>query len=238
MKKEEFVSGLVMLIVSVMVLVGVTIAWFSASDNVLARGMKIKAAEPGSLKIALNSGGEDISVLAEDDNPDNEYADIGLAALTNIENGKLAPGAFGKVTFFITPSKGVTKCNITSLVQIRQGTGTWYPDIEGKTEGSTKIRTLCEQVGRHISFYSDEAMTRVIDEDNPYQLIWADGEAETEKEAVIYWIWHYEYPFTQDESDSLTDEQKKALIDLYDEEDTSIGKNISSMKFHFMFSVQ
>ncbi len=238
MKKEEFVSGLVMLIVSVMVLVGVTIAWFNSSDNVFAKGMRVKAAGPNSVKIALEPGGEDIGILAEDDDPDNEYADIGLAELTNIETGKMAPGAFGKVTFYVTPKNGVKKCNITSLVQIRQGEGTWYPDILGGTENSAEIQALCEQVGRHVTFYSDEAMTKVINEDNPYQLLWSDGEAETEKPAVIYWIWHYEYPFTQEEQDSLTEEQKKALIELYDEEDTNIGKNISSMKFHFTFSVQ
>ena len=159
MKKEEFVSGFVMLIVSVMVLVGVTIAWFSSSDSVFARGMRVKAAKPGSVKIALEPGGEDIGVLAEDDIPDNEYADIGIADLTNIENGKFAPGAFGKVTFYVTPKEGVKQCTILPLVQIRQGEGIWYPDIAGKTVGSDIIQALCEQVGRHINFYADEKMT-------------------------------------------------------------------------------
>ncbi len=238
MKKEEFVSGFVMLIVSVMVLVGVTIAWFSSSDRVFARGMWVKAAEPGSLIIALEPGGEDIGVLAEDDIPDNEYADIGLFELTNIESGKMAPGAFGKVVFYITPKNGVINCRILPLVQIRQGEGIWYPDMAGKTEGSDAVQALCEKVGRHISFYSDEAMTIPVNEENPYLIEWADNEAETEKEAVLYWIWHYEYPFTQEEDNTLTAAEKKALIESYDEEDTDIGKNISEMKFHFIFSVQ
>ena len=239
MKKEEFVASFVMTIVSVMVLIGVTIAWFSSNESVFAGGMKVKAADLSSVKIALESGGEDISELMKDDDPNNEFADIGLEDLINIETGKLAPGVFGKITFYVTPEAAVTKCSIVPLVQIRQGTGTWYPDLAGGTEGDETIQTLCEQVSRHITFYSDEAMTTVIDEEAPYQLAWTEaGEAETEKVAVIYWKWHYEYPFTAEEEETLTSAEKQTLIDTYDMEDTNIGKNVSNMKFHFTFLVQ
>ena len=238
MKKEEFVSGVVMLIVCVMVMVGVTIAWFSSTGSVFGGGMWVKAAEAGSVIIALEPGGEDIGVLAEDDIHGNEYADMGLFELTNIESGKLAPGASGKVTFYVTPKAGVVNCGILPLVRIRQGEDIWYPDVEGKTEGSDVIQALCEKVGRHISFYSDKAMTIPVNEENPYLIEWADNEAGIEKTAVLYWVWHYEYPFTQEEQNTLTAEEKKALIEQYDEEDTDIGKNISEMKFHFTFSVR
>jgi len=235
MKKEEFVASLVMTIVSVMVLIGVTIAWFSSSDRVFSKGMRVKAAELSSVKIALTPGGEDISELAKDDVPDNEFAEIGLEDLINVENGKMAPGVFGDVTFYVTPEEGVTRCAVVPVVQIQQGTGTWYPDIIGGTEGDDTIQELCEQVGRHISFYSDEAMTAEITEGNPYVLTWSTIE---EKTAVIYWKWHYEYPFTTEQNETLSAGEKKALIDLYDIEDTNIGKNVSNMKFYFTFIVQ
>jgi len=239
MQKEEFVASFVMTIVSVMVLIGVTIAWFSSNGSVFAGGMKVKAADLSSVKIALEADGDDISELMKDDDPYNEFADIGVKDLINIENGKMAPGVFGKVTFYVTPEPAVTKCSIVPQVQIQQGTGIWYPDIKGKTQGDETIQVLCEQVGRHITFYSDEAMTTVIDEETPYQLTWLeDGEAETEKVAVIYWKWHYEYPFTAEEEATLTPEEKTLLIDRYDMEDTNIGRNVSNMKFHFKFLVR
>ena len=62
MKKEDFVSTLVMTTVSILMLVGVTIAWYTAVyAHPTVTGMNMEAAEVGGIKIALKAGGEDIA---------------------------------------------------------------------------------------------------------------------------------------------------------------------------------
>lgn len=248
MKKEQFITTFVMCVVSVLVLIGFTIAWYSGgANNVTATGMQMTAAQAGDITIALVSKGKDISELQGDD----KYVDIGLAELTNIEEGKMAPGAFGEVTFYITPrNTNVRTCSVVPMVLLQQEEdGEWYPDPAASTEeegdgsddGSTDdttgevtdstvptIEELAEIAGRHIAFFSDEAMTQIVDGTNPYQVTWESADAGTEKTAVLYWKWYYENPSSTEKED----------IDAYDKEDTLLGNYISNMKFYFSFSTQ
>lgn len=244
MKKEEVISAGVMAIVSMLVLIGFTVAWYTGIFNLSTiTGMRLKAAEMNNIKVALTSNGEDISVLSEDE----KYADIGLQEMTNIESGKLAPGQFGKVTFYLTPSdEGIEYCEIMPTVWIRQGdeNAAWYPGESDEEAGGTEaviatdLEELYEITQRHIDFFSDEAMTKKIDEDNQFIIPWSETDGKSEKEVVIYWKWYYEYPFTETENTVLNEVQKQEKIDEYDAEDTKIGNNITAMKFHFTFSAK
>ena len=82
MKKVKVIQSAVMCVISILILIGFTVAWFSGGlGDATAGGMRMKAAEQGDIRIALESGGDDISVLDEK----NSYVDIGLEKLTNIE---------------------------------------------------------------------------------------------------------------------------------------------------------
>lgn len=255
MKKEQLITTGVMFVVSVLVLIGVTIAWYSGNEgSPVATGMQMTAAETGDIIIALTPGGPDISVLQENEDPNDEYVDIGLAELTNIEDGKMAPGAFGKVTFYLTPKiSSVRTCNVFPSVMLRQGEGEWFSDVVSENLGETAgtgdpnsentgnggagnaaegmaptIEELAEIAGRHIAFFQDEAMTQKVDINHPYQVSWNDTDTGTEKTAVLYWQWYYEHPSSTEKAD----------IEKYDQEDTLLGNHISEMKFHFSFSTQ
>lgn len=241
MRKEDVVSAAVMTVVSILVLIGFTVAWYSGVFHFATlTSIRMQAAELNSIIIALEPGGEDISVLAKNDIDGDEYADIGLQEMTNIETGKLAPGQFGKVIFYVTPSNdGIEYCNIVPTVWIRQGDAAWYPGerdsttaVSGDTAG---LEELYEITQRHIDFFSDEEMTQKIDETNPLQITWSESDGKIEKEAVIYWKWYYEYPFTDAEKEELDEDGERLKIDEYDAEDTRIGNNITAMKFHFTF---
>ena len=115
-------------------------------------------------------------------------------------------------------------------------------EIDSNTENVLTIEELYELVNAHIEFFSDAEMTQRITQDNMYTLVWDEeqayvGEFLEEKQAVIYWKWHYEYPFDAEEA-MLPNAQKAEKIDNYDEEDMMIGNNISAMKFYFTFSAQ
>lgn len=241
MRKEDVVSATVMTIVSILVLIGFTVAWYSGVFHIATlTGIRMQAAELNSIIIALEPGGEDISVLEKNNIADDEYADIGLQEMTNIETGKLAPGQFGKVTFYITPSnKGIEYCNILPTVWIRQGEKEWYPGEGGAASDdageNVGLEELYEITQRHIDFFADEEMTQKIDEKNPLQITWSEADGDMEKEVIIYWQWYYEYPFTDEEKEGLDEDGEQLKIDEYDEEDTKIGNNVTAMKFHFTF---
>lgn len=176
MKKEKVIQSAVMLVVSILVLIGFTVAWFSGSlGDVVAGGMRMSAAEQGDIRIALEAGGADISTLEGD----NKYVDVGLEKLTNIEfiqkdeNGnpitdesghpvnvwKMAPGAYGEVVFYVTPLEQVVgSCTVLPEVRLKKKDGTLVTKENGKIEvpdGSegTKEVNVYEIANEHIIFY-------------------------------------------------------------------------------------
>ena len=187
MKKEDFITTFVMLAVCTMMLVGVTIAWYTAvHDKPTVTSMEMEAEETGDIKIALEQGGDDIEDLKMNDIVGDEYVVIGLEKLTNIEDGKMAPGAFGEVKFWVTPlKKDVTRCLIVPSVvlNLEMDDGSGESDDGESDSGNgesndgdvvlddgneesdsgnanddenSEIENL---VNKHIAFYTDEAMT-------------------------------------------------------------------------------
>ncbi len=238
MKKEEIISSGVMTIVSILVLIGFTVAWYSADFGMATVfGMHLVAGQQENFIVALESQGADVAELAKE----GKYASIGLEELTNILSGELAPGAFGEVTFYVRPIEdGMKSCEIKPQVLISQEEDVWY---SGVGSSDAELIELYELVQQHIDFYSDPSMAPEYKiDDNLLKLIWTEQESAqlAEKLVVIYWKWHYEYPFeehyTAEEQQNLSAVEVSELINTYDAEDTKIGNNVESMKFHFTFS--
>ena len=237
MKKEDVISAGIMTLVSILVLVGFTVAWYSKVFTAFATGMKLKAAEMNSITIALTEDGPDISTLEGD----SKYVDIHLQQMTNVEADKLAPGQFGEVTFYVTPSdEGIVFCEIMPTVWIRVGDENvpWYTGEEASEGEVTQAAELYEITQRHIDFFADAEMTQKVDMETPFHVDWSESDGNAQKEMTIYWKWYYEYLFSAEELQTLTAEEKENLINNYDAEDTRIGNNITAMKFHFAFSAQ
>lgn len=258
MRVEEVVSSFIMFIVSGLVLVGFTIAWYTNNHIPAVTGMYMSAADMGDVKVALVSGGKDISELTEDE----RYADIGMAEFVNHDTEKLAPGTYGVTTFYVTPTKSsVTACKITPMLYITQDGNTWYADVSGGdvsagdveadvsdgdvSDDDTQVPTLArlyEIAQRHLQFFEDEAMETPIEAGSSILVEWTLEERLQddliEKTVPIYWKWHYEYPFTGEEKGTMSDAEKELAIDNYDEEDMLLGNYISGMKFYFTFVAQ
>lgn len=239
MRKEDVISAGVMTIVSVLVLIGFTVAWYTGIFNIASiTGMHLMAAEMNQIKIALEEGGEDISSMQGDE----RYADISLQDMSNIENDKLAPGQFGEVTFYITPSdEGIRYCEIVPDIWISQRSGdtglngenvVWY---SGEEDVEPALQRLYHIAQEHIVFFGEPEMINPI---HHITLEWSDEDGYMEKSVTFYWKWYYEYPFTEEEQASLSEEERQSLIDQYDAEDTEIGNGIGQMKFHFSFSAR
>lgn len=257
MKRNKIIQLTVMSILSILMLVGFTVAWFSGDlGAALAKGMQLRAEEQGDIRIALKKDGADISTLEGE----NKYVNVGLEELNNIEfveNGvkvyKMAPGAYGQVVFYVTPLKpDVGSCTVVPEVRLKDKAGNLV------AQDSDVYRIANE----HIIFYYYKAgkttptllnMTTVSGADGTrvtmresavFPLEW-DSTANTgiEKKITLYWRWDYEYPTDrvlpsyQEGIASLGSVSSNEMLqDEYNREDTTIGNEIKHMNFHFEFT--
>lgn len=251
MKRNKIIQLTVMSILSILMLVGFTVAWFSGDlGSALAKGVQLRAEEQGDIRIALKKGGADISTLEGE----NKYVNVGLEELNNIEfveNGvkvyKMAPGAYGQVVFYVTPLKqDVGSCTVVPEVRLKDKDGNLV------AQDSDVYRIANE----HIIFYyyktgettptllnmttvSGKDGTRVtMRESAVFPLEWdSTNDKGSEKEITLYWRWDYEYPtdrvLPSYEGSHLSDAEKK---NQYNREDTTIGNEIKHMNFHFEFT--
>lgn len=259
MKRNKIIQLTVMSILSILMLVGFTVAWFSGDlGSALAKGMQLRAEEQGDIRIALKEGGADISTLEGE----NKYVNVGLEQLTNIEfmeNGtkvyKMAPGAYGQVVFYVTPLKqDVGSCTVVPEVRLKDKDGNLV------AQGSDVYRIANE----HIIFYYDKEknggttqtllnMTTVSGADGTsvtmresavFPLEWDSANHRgKEKKITLYWRWDYEYPTDrilpsyQEGIASLSSVSSNEMLkDEYNREDTTIGNEIKHMNFHFEFT--
>ena len=256
MKKEDFVSTLVMTTVSILMLVGVTIAWYTAVyAHPTVTGMQMMAKETGSIKIALEPGGEDIAVLRENDIEGDEYVEIGLEDLLNIEEGLMAPGAYGDVVFYVTSlNQGITSCQVVPTLVPGYEADFVADYIDGVPEDATVTinnteKKISDVLEEHFDFFADENMTVPVSLDDPMEVILIDENVDSlkwdtvnnigqEVTVTIYWKWHYEDPAATAVDSTMTEDEKETAIYDYDMEDTWIGTHLDTMSFHFDFLVQ
>ena len=257
MKRNKIIQLTVMSILSILMLVGFTVAWFSGDlGSALAKGMQLRAEEQGDIRIALKEGGADISTLEGED----KYVNVGLEELTNIEfveNGtkvyKMAPGAYGQVFFYVTPLKpDVGSCTVVPEVRLKDKDGNLVAqDSDVYRIANEHIIFYYYKVGKttptllNMTAVSGADGTRVtMRESAVFPLEW-DSTANTGivKKITLYWRWDYEYPTDrvlpsyQEGIASLGSVSSNEMLkDEYNREDTTIGNEIKHMNFHFEFT--
>lgn len=205
MKVQEVISSCIMFIVSGLVLVGFTIAWFTNAEFVSVTGLTAQAVELGHVRVALTPGGPDITDLAADEVTYGEGAQYAEILMT--DSLEFVPGAYGSVTFYITPvnNSKVELCEIVPMLRITSDGETWYPEAgkesvseggdtgentigDGMDDGATAPLTpeeLYEIAGKHIKFFKDADMTKPLDAEEFLLLTWEeDGSIGADTEGI------------------------------------------------------
>lgn len=250
MKKEDLLSTFIMTTVSIVMLVGVTIAWYTAVyAHPTVTGMNMTAADNGSIKIALKPNGPDLAELENDAIDNNEFVEIGLEELLNIVNKQMAPGAYGEIHFYLTSlHKDIVSCQLSPYL-----IPGYEKEFESKYSGgvpenatvtiNNQEKVILEVLEEHFDFYSDKAMTVPVTAQNPMEIVLIDAEhpwndvsnSGEEITVTLYWKWHYEDPQATADSSTMSQQKKEAAIYDYDMEDTWIGTHLDTMRFHFTF---
>lgn len=247
--QEKIILGAVMCLLLAVVSVAATYGWYAVNNSAKAYGLELQAegtGGTGDIKVAVVSGGSDImsdSFMQIELKDGKKAAQVSFPPqkFTNVEEDKIAPGAYGEVKFYITAmAENVHSYAIKVQLQ-------YEPDETGLTaEQQAKIDEIKKIIGDHITVYKTQYRDTdgVVKFKEPLTYYQSDpelpndGTAATgaltynvEEEAILYWVWNYELtdiPNYQNISrffpDGSTDEAAKwKAVRQYDEEDTLLG---------------
>lgn len=220
---RQLLMKLEMAMIVVISVIAVTIAWFQLINSAWAKDLTLKAGSADYIKVALESGGKDVSELEED----QRYIDINMPNFYNVEKnavGKtlMAPGVSGKLNLYITSlHPDVTSCRINAecipVFESENAEGMGETEGTGLTEEQKALEKL---VKGHIQFYryysEEDGYTGFIGEteyagtlngtDPQNATLTIDGlQQGVEQHVTIYWIWFYEYTDIPDEGKGRDD---------------------------------
>lgn len=161
--------------------------------------------------------------------------DMGQQRLYSIEEGKLGPGAYGQVVFYI---KSVNEINNSYRLMVQPELT--YLDSPFMTE-ELKAE-LKELVYDHIRFYGQRRQTGVNEYDYSDRIAYEEGDDGSpgiegtlspgqEKEVTAYWCWPYEYGYIPADSDPVSSTSSDTVS--YDLGDTKIGNYVPQIDFTF-----
>ena len=250
-KKFIFISLVMTALVS-----SAIFAWYIVDSKVSANALKVSVDSVNGLIVMMKVESNDASttnkVLMDRINANGQYIDIGLARLSNIEDGKLAPGAFGEIHFYITsvsPYYNAYEIEIEPEYEYIEG----IEDIKSIQNGVlTPVVTedeLTEIIDNHILYFTEknvDSSTGRISYSGQLEydslngriaLTKGDLVLNNEKEVVIYWYWPYDYNDIYRYLDADSSLSQNGSLDenirSYDLEDTKIGNYLKSITLNF-----
>lgn len=222
---------------------GTAFAWYVTKSTVEADEFSAQAGALDNLivKVLVENEAEKEKVLLSQVANGSKQIDIGLAELTNIEEGKLAPGAFGEIHFYVTSnSMYYTGCEIEIEPE--------YMLINNinQQNGNITVEKLKSIINNHILFFNEKAVSGITGE-TVYgdRILYTDGRLKVKKtltinkeeEIVIYWYWPYDYnemlPYADSQSGIDTTGALEENIRKYDMDDTLIGNYLESITLRF-----
>lgn len=180
-----------------------------------------------------------MSLAMADDNADVTIC-LGQEEMNSLEPNKLAPGAFGKVTFYI---KSVN--TVIGKYRIEVAPQPLYASDTYEEERKQELQKLVED---HIRFYKECLVDEFDPNSRTYseRILCEEGEGlegtlvrDTEQVATIYWCWPYEYTDIPAESVSGGNGMPTVYsttstdVESYDLGDTQIGNYVINIRFSF-----
>lgn len=235
---RKLILRLEMLVLIIIALVAVTIAWFVLVKWAKVESLSVKAKENEFIKVALKPGGADVQTLQGQE----KYVDIQMPDFYDMPEGMMAPGAYGKVTLYITSLSPLADSCYIYLERI--------PELLSSIpQGSTREKEINNLLKGHLLFYKEYTETDgykgMITKEAP---LYVKLEEKKEVAVTIYWMWPYEYTDIPVENRNL---DKEALFDMdkyeeqnaskyteddfvsfYDYGDTKIGLSVKNIHFY------
>lgn len=262
--QEKIILSAVMCVLLAMVLVTATYSWYALNNTDKAYGLDLKTGAAGGLKVAITPGGEDIMAdpgltRIEEDDKVIAIIPINLKDFINIEEDRIAPGAYGPMPFYITSmSESIRSYSIKIQLE-------YEPELSTATEDQKqKVKEIESMIRDHFSIYQkkytdDDGIVRFSDPLSYYirekdAVEAATGPLKFNEEVPVrfYWVWNYEltdipgyrnlerfptYGSTEGGTDDGTGEDTdenvvRKAVRQYDEEDTELGNYLEDIRFN------
>lgn len=240
--QEKVILSAVMCVLLVVVLTTATTAWYAVSNTNSVYGLELETGGIGGLKVALQPGGPDI--MSDESLKRNEedvpIISANLGDFKNIEEGKIAPGAYGPLTFYITSlSESITSYSIRVGMEYRPADGV---SVTEEQKGQIEAM-IAEHFSIYQEKYEDSEGTVLFREPVAF---YREGEGDVEAvtgpltfkkevKAEIYWVWNYELTDIPGYENLSLYEQAADLrtaVRAYDEQDTLLGNYIDNIWFN------
>lgn len=242
-----------MCILLAVVLATATYGWYLRHDNVKLYGLNLQTDGNFGIKVAIKPGGEDIMAdrslkRIEENNRIMTVIPINLSDFSNIEEGRIAPGAYGPLPFYIT-SLNESIRYYTIKIQLQ------YKPSKDKLSAA-EIAMIETMIRDHFSVYQtkyeEDGIVKFKDPvtyymDEPNEVIGTEGELKFNVEVPVdlYWVWNYEltdipnyqslerFP-TYDKTGNAKPSEAviRKAVRQYDEEDTSLGNYLEDIWFN------
>lgn len=241
--QEKIILSAVMCVLLAVVLVTATYGWYAISNSAKMYGLDLKTGGTGGIKVAIEPGGEDIMSddslqKIEEDGKVIAIIPIKLTDFINIEEGKIAPGAYGPMPFYITALSESVKSYSIKVHMEYEPSGEAAISEDQKQEIEAMIN---DHIIVYQTKYEENGIVKFKDPLDFYENESDDVETATgaltynvEVPAILYWVWNYEVidvpNYTCIERFSGMDE--KSAIRKYDEEDTILGNYIEDIYFN------
>ena len=278
--EEKIILSAVMCVLLAVVLITATYAWYVLYVTPKAYGLKLSTGGGGGLKVAVEPGGPDImsdeyynryysrfgkiTQFYEEENGNRNLIatiPINLKDFENIEGGKIAPGAYGKLPFYITSMSSNIRSyeikvqfeykpnkNVTADMD-EEEKAEWEEYVENMITDHFTIYQKMEGEGEDVRFHDPLTFY----EKGSNRVISAKGNLPLNEEVKheLYWVWNYELTdidsywklerFKEEYGDDLAvDKNGKPINEIvtryairqYDEEDTELGNYLEDIWFN------
>lgn len=238
-----------MCVLLAVVLVTATYGWYLQHNTAKLYGLDLQTNGNFGIKVAIEPGGEDIMAnrnLQRVEKNDKVYTviPINLHDFSNIQEGKIAPGAYGPLPFYIT-SLNESIRSYTIKVQLE-----YKPSLDRVTDA--QIAQIETMIMDHFTVYQEKyeeggivkfrnPLTYYMKESD--EVIAAEGKLtyNVEVPVELYWVWNYEITDIPDYQSlerfptygiSRPDETTvRRAVRQYDEEDTALGNYLEDIWF-------
>ena len=138
--EEKIILSAIMCVLLAVVLITATYSWYTIKDSVELNELELKTAPSGGIKVAIEKDGEDIMSAVDirrvwKDDSLVAIIPINLGEFENIEEGRIAPGAYGPLPFYITSlSEGIRSYSIKVKMVYNPGSGEVPYELDIPTE--------------------------------------------------------------------------------------------------------
>lgn len=215
--EEKIILSAVMCVLLAVVLVTSTYGWYALNNTDRLYALDLNVGGTGGLKVAIKPDGDDIMVAKDvrrvvKDDKLIAIIPINLREFTSIEEGKIAPGAYGELPFWITSlSESIRSYEIKVKMVYNPGSGetpyeTGWPD------------NLLERFLDLLTNEEKEAILNGLTEEDEIAIF--AGYTDEEKEEILNGLTEEVKDSLraelagQDEEDGLTEEDKDKIAEI------------------------